>query len=114
MSSTLNSVLSVVMAVGFHAAVVGLLLMNWDDEKLIETTVAQPYYIEASVVAENPYKVKKKQEQARKESILVRQSKQIENANRQARLDREAIEKAKQLSVAQHLPLPVMPCLLAC
>jgi hypothetical protein len=65
-SSTVSYIISVVLAVCFHAFVVGLLLMNWDDNKPADTLNEQRYYIEATVVDENPHKAKKRKVEAKK------------------------------------------------
>ncbi len=75
MSTGLSYVLASILAFGFHAFVVTLLLLNWDNKDLVESLPIQPYYIEAIVVEENPHTAKKKREQARKAA------ERIENAS---------------------------------
>lgn len=101
MSSTVSYIVSVILAVCFHAAVLGLLLMNWDDNELVYVPSDQRFYIEATVVDENPYKAKKRKEEAKKaekRSIARRDA-----AIKKARLNREAIEKAKRLDLEKQL-----------
>ena len=74
MSSTVSYIISVVLAVCFHAFVVGLLLTNWNDNQPVNTLIDQRYYIEATVVDENPHKAKKRKEEAKKAEKLIRRS----------------------------------------
>jgi colicin import membrane protein len=98
-SSTVSYIISVVLAVCFHAVVVGLLLMNWDDNKPADTLNEQRYYIEATVVDENPHKAKKRKEEAKKaEKRRVTQRNAAEK-----KASRQAIEKAKQLDLEKQL-----------
>jgi colicin import membrane protein len=96
-SSTVSYIVSVILALCFHAAVVGLLLMNWDDNELVDALSEQRYYIEATVVDENPYKAKKRKEEAKKAE--KRRIEQRNAAEQKARLDREAIDTAKRLDL---------------
>ncbi len=100
MNSTVSYIVSAVLALGFHAAVVGLLLVNWQDKQIPNTLPEYKYYIKATVVDENPYKVKKrKEEAAAKKRRLSRQ----EAALKQERLNLEAIEKARQRDLEKQL-----------
>ncbi len=87
--------LSVVLAVAFHAGVVGLLLMNWEESAAIEVSPIQPLYIDAVVVKENPIKARE-----RKEAEVARQRNEARTARvereKQARLKQEAIDRARQ------------------
>jgi colicin import membrane protein len=98
-SSTVSYIVSVVLAISFHAIVVGLLLMNWDDNEPVATLNDQRYYIEATVVDENPHKAKKRKEEAKKaEKRRVTQRNAAEK-----KASRLAIEKAKQLDLEKQL-----------
>jgi colicin import membrane protein len=100
-SSTVSYIVSVILAVCFHAAVLGLLLMNWDDNELVNVLSEQRFYIEATVVDENPYKAKKRKEEAKQAD--KRRITRRDAAERKAHLDREAIEKAKRLDLEKQL-----------
>jgi colicin import membrane protein len=103
MSVTVSYVVSAILAIGFHAAVVGLLMWHWEDDEIVEALPIQPYYIEASVVRENPYRAKKKREQARKDTARKKQA-AIRKANeKRASLKREAIEKARRLDAEKQV-----------
>lgn len=101
MSSTVSYIVSVILAIFFHAAVVGFLLLKWDDTELVNTLSEQRYYIEATVVEENPYKAKKRKEEAKKAE--KRRITRRNAAEEKARLNREAIEKAKHLDLEKQL-----------
>jgi colicin import membrane protein len=98
-SSTVSYIISVVLAVCFHAGVVGLLLMNWDDNKPVDTLSEQRYYIEATVVDENPHKAKKRKEEAKKAE--KRRVTERNAAEKKASL--QAIENARRLDLEKQL-----------
>ena len=88
MTTRASYAVSFILALGFHAAVITLLMLNWDDNEVINSYPIQPYYIAATVVRENPYTVKKRQEQARRDA---EQEKQV--------AIRRADEKKERLNV---------------
>lgn len=96
MNSTVTYIVSVVLALGFHAAVVSLLMMNWDDKEFLTTLPVKNYYIEATVVEENPYKVKKRKEEAEKSAARKKRVARQKETEKKARLNRAAVDKAKQ------------------
>lgn len=51
-------ILPTAMALVFHGLVVAALLVNWEGEYELEITEVEPYFIEASVVPENPHRVR--------------------------------------------------------
>jgi len=57
---------AVVLATLVHAGVVGLLLVNWDEQPLSVKQPDKTYYIQAAVVSENPYTAKERREQVKK------------------------------------------------
>lgn len=91
----LNSyILPFVLSAALHALVIAAMMMNWESEHAIDVVPDEPYYIEASVVRENPHEVKKREkEQAAKRTRAARQ-KEIE-AKRAADL-RKQKEKEKE------------------
>ena len=103
MSTTVRYIVSSILAFGFHALVVGLLMLNWGDDEIIESLSTQRYYIEATLVRENPYAVKKRQEQARKDAEQKTRISMRRGEEKKARLKREAIEKAKQLDLEKQI-----------
>ena len=104
MSTTVSYIVSSILAFGFHALVVGLLMLNWGDDEIIESLSTQRYYIEATLVQENPYVVKKRQEQARKDAEQKTRIAMRRGEEKKARLKREAIEKAKRLDLEKQIP----------
>ncbi|MDZ7687050.1 MAG: cell envelope integrity protein TolA [Gammaproteobacteria bacterium] len=86
-----NYIVPTCYAVLFHGLVAGMLLMNWEDDERINISEVEPYYIEATVVRENPHKA-----QERKESA---EAAALERAARQ-RAAREAEEKEKEKNKA--------------
>ncbi len=91
-----------------HAVVVGLMMFNWEDEPGDFTDI-QPYYIEARVVSENPFKSKTERAKERKQSAADKRNQQFratdarikkEQANWEAEKKRleEAHDKAAQQS----------------
>lgn len=103
MSTTVSYIVASILAFGFHVAVIGLLMLNWDDSEVIESLPDRPYYIEAIVVQENPYKVKKRQEQRRQDIERKELLAMSGAAKKKARLNKEAIEKAKRLDIEKQI-----------
>lgn len=103
MSTTVSYIVSSILAFGFHALVIGLLMLNWGDDEIIESLSTQRYYIEATLVQENPYVVKKRQEQARKDAEQKTRIVMRRGEEKKARLKREAIEKAKQFDLEKQI-----------
>jgi len=104
MNNTLTYIVSVTLAIGFHAAVVGLLMMNWDDQESIDSPPVEKYYIEANLINENPFDVKKREEQAKKDSDRRKRiKKQQASDKKNARLRKEAIELAKKKNLEKQL-----------
>ena len=104
MNNMLTYIVSVTLAIGFHAAVVGLLMMNWDDQESIDSPPVEKYYIEANLINENPFDVKKREEQAKKDSDRRKRiKKQQASDKKNARLRKEAIELAKKKNLEKQL-----------
>ena len=103
MNTTVSYVVSFILALGFHAAVITLLILKWDDNEVYESFPIQPYYIKATVVRENPYTVKKMQEQARRDAERKKIATMFKANDKKARLKQEAIEKAKRLDVEKQI-----------
>jgi|TARA_B100002003_G_scaffold250950_1_gene292289 colicin import membrane protein len=102
-STGLSYVLSSILAFCFHAVVVGLLLLNWDNKDIVESLPDQRYYIEATVVQENPYTAKEKRKQAKKAAEKKKRHIAKQRADEKARLNQEAIEKAKRQSLEKQI-----------
>ena len=84
--------LSLVLAVGIHAAIVALLMTNWQSEEEISVTPVEKFYIDASVVKQNPHTVKKENEAKIKKQTQVRRQAEKKAAQRKQRLAQEALD----------------------
>ena len=51
----MNYVIATMLALLVHGLAIGLVSLNWD-ETTISQSVVTPYYIEAEIVSENPYR----------------------------------------------------------
>ena len=96
-----------------HAVVVVLIGVNWADTTTLRSPDIQPYYIEALIVSENPYKAKKKREAARAKSTRANkllQRRQTEDDLRRQQAEWEAQQKRRQEEKAaapvENIPLP--------
>jgi len=87
------SILSYVLAVALHVAIVALLMVNWQDDERIEATPVEKFYIDASIVKENPHRVKQENEARKKIQTQARAEEKRQAAIKQARLNKEALEK---------------------
>ena len=61
MDSVASYTIALLFALLAHGVVVALIGVNWSDETIAVTDI-QPYYIDATVVEQNPYKAKRQQE----------------------------------------------------
>ena len=86
-------VIAILFALLVHGVVIGLMSMNWE-ESTRSYTELKPYYIEAAIVAENPYTAKDKravdQEKSRRDKKLR------ERRKTEARLRQEQASWARQ------------------
>ncbi len=97
MNLTGYGILSFVLAVGIHAAIVALLMTNWQNEEHIPVTPVEKFYIDASVVKQNPHRVKKENEERVKRQTQVQRQKEKDAAQRRTRLAQEALDKQAAL-----------------
>ena len=95
-------VISILFALLVHGIVIGLMSLNWE-ESTRSYTELKPYYIEAAIVAENPYRAKEErvgdQEKSRRDKKLR------ERRKTEARLRQEQVNWARQ----QRLKTDVKP-----
>lgn len=93
-----NYIVPTCYALLFHALVAGLLMVNWENDERINVSEVEPYYIEATVVTENPHKARERQasaeaaarQRAAREAAESEKQKAVE---RQARLDAERLKQ---------------------
>ena len=86
-------IIAILFALLFHVVVIGLMSMNWDDSTRTYTEL-KPYYIEAAIVAENPYKAK--QQRATDQEKSRRDKKLRDRRATEARLRQEQANWTKQ------------------
>ncbi len=95
-------VIAILFALLVHGIVIGLMSLNWE-ESTRSYTGLKPYYIEAVIVAKNPYKAK--EERAVDQEKSRRDKKLRERRKTEARLRQEQVNWARQ----QRLKTEVMP-----
>ncbi|MFT7684954.1 MAG: colicin import membrane protein [Candidatus Azotimanducaceae bacterium] len=97
MNPSLYYALSVVLALLLHGGVIVLMLTNWQSEKSIPVEDKRLYYLEASVVNENPHLVKKEKEKKNNAQKRKRRQDRLaaEEAKRQTAISRKRLELAK-------------------
>jgi len=83
-----------------HGLVVAGLLVNWESTEAIEVTRVEPYYIEASLVNENPHKARERREAS---AAAARQQAARQQAAREAQQakERAAREQARREAEAK-------------
>ena len=95
-------VISILFALLVHGIVIGLMSLNWE-ESTRSYTELKPYYIEAAIVAENPYRAK--EERAGDQEKSRRDKKLRERRKTEVRLRQEQVNWARQ----QRLKTDVKP-----
>jgi colicin import membrane protein len=95
-------VIAILFALLVHGIVIGLMSLNWE-ESTRSYTELKPYYIEAAIVAENPYRAK--EELAGDQEKSRRDKKLRERRKTEARLRQEQVNWARQ----QRLKIDVKP-----
>lgn len=87
---------AILFALLVHGVVIGLMSLNWEDSTRNYTKL-KPYYIEAAIVAENPYKAKEgrvvDQEKSRRDKTLS------ERRKTEARFRQEQVDWSRQQRV---------------
>lgn len=109
MNAALSYTLSLFLALLLHAGVVALLMINWSRTEITFADI-KPYYIEASIVAENPYTAEKKQQADEEKSRRDNQIRQrrLDEVNFQKQLDEWNKEQARRKEI-EKIPLVVEP-----
>jgi len=95
-------VIAILFALLVHGIVIVLMSLNWE-ESTRSYTELKPYYIEAAIVAENPYRAK--EERAGDQEKSRRDKKLRERRKTEARLRQEQVNWARQ----QRLKTDVKP-----
>lgn len=78
-----------------HGVAIGLTSMNWQSLAVREVSDLQPYYIEAAVVQENPYKAKQAREQQRRQAEREARARQRLATDSRLREEQAKWEKEK-------------------
>ena len=95
-------VIAILFALLVHGIVIGLMSLNWE-ESTRSYTELKPYYIEAAIVTENPYRAREEQAVDREKS---RRDKKLRDRRKtEARLRQEQVDWARQ----QRLETEVKP-----
>ncbi len=100
MSDGLTYLVSASLALLVHLAVIGLLMVNWSPRAETGVTPEQPYYIEATVVAENPYTARERKERAT-EAARAAQSREREVVRRRHAEEQAAKKRAEKDKAAR-------------
>ena len=112
MDSIASYIIALLFAFLLHSVVIALVTINWEEETITVSDI-DPYYIDAAVVARNPYKEKKQQEASeRVKKIKNRRLEEADINHQLSRLEEEqtAIEETKPEPVPEikREPLPVV------
>ena len=102
MSHNVTYFIAVVLATLVHAGVVGLLLVNWDEQPLSAEQPDKTYYIQAAVVSENPFTAKERREQVKKHREQSRKKAQRAASQERARIKSEQ-ERERERQRAREL-----------
>lgn len=92
-------------AVVVHAVVIGVMSINWDDATISHTDV-RPYYIEAAIVAENPYTAAEQRAEDREKQRLASKLEQRRRIEADLQREQQAWEKSRREAAARP-PEPV-------
>lgn len=103
MNTTVSYIISFTLAIAFHVAVIGLMMMNWESEETLNSPPVEQYYIEANLVDENPFDAKAREEQAKKDKQRKRRVTRKKAEEKKSRLRKEAIERARKKDLEKQL-----------
>ena len=89
------------LALMLHSAVLWLLMTNWSEGTDLIVDL-QPYYIEATVVTENPFRSRAERERQRQQAAREKRLQQRREAEASLREEQAAWEREKQRLEEQH------------
>lgn len=95
--------IAILFALLVHGVVIGLMSLNWE-QSTQSYTESKPYYIEAAIVAENPYRAK--EERAVDEEKSRRDKKLRDRRKTEVRLRQEQANWAKQQQIKTEVKPP--------
>ena len=101
MTTQVTYLISFLLATLVHVLVVGLLMKNWSVEQPTEQRNDQAYYIQATVVGENPYTVKKRELESQAEQRRQKRDAQTRKAAR-LRKKAEKLEEEREAREAHN------------
>ena len=101
MTTQVTYLISFLLATLVHVFVVGLLMKNWSVEQPTEQRNDQAYYIQATVVGENPYTVKKRELESQAEQRRQKRDAQTRKAAR-LRKKAEKLEEEREAREAHN------------
>ena len=111
MPQTRSYLIAALLAVLLHGLVITLLLVNWRVDAADFTEETTPYYIDATVQPDNPYKTKQRNrhaQQAQARNALLQRRREDEAEWRRQQAEWEAQQAADRLEVAAPTPPPAV------
>lgn len=111
MDSVTSYIIAFLFAVLVHGLVIALMMFNWGGDTEQQFNQVEPYYIEASVVAENPYTArrqweKNQQTNDRQQKIQKRREHERNLVMDQKRWEAEQLEKQNEAVRTEPEPTP--------
>lgn len=88
---------SILFAILVHAIAAGVLMANWNMHAPIEIAKVEPYYINAELVARNPYTLARQQA----EEAAQQKAQRVAAQQRQQKIDQEKREQLRQQELAK-------------
>ncbi|MGB1685166.1 MAG: energy transducer TonB [Pseudomonadales bacterium] len=112
MDSVTSYIIAFLFALLVHGLVIALMMFNWGGDTRHQFNQIEPYYIEASVVAENPFTAKQQREHNRQVNYRAQKIHQRREHERnlirdQERWEAEQLKKQQKVAVTEPAPPPV-------
>jgi len=109
--SVTSYIIAFLFAVLVHGLVIALMMFNWGGDTEQQFNQVEPYYIEASVVAENPYTARRQREKNqqtndRQQKIQKRREHERNLVMDQKRWEAEQLEKQNEAVRTEPEPTP--------
>ena len=111
MDSVTSYIIAFLFALLVHGLVIALMMFNWGGDTEHQFNQVEPYYIEASVVAENPHTAKQQREKNRQadyreQKIQKRREHERNLVRDQKRWEVEQLKQQNEVAVTQPAPTP--------
>ena len=112
MDSVTSYIIAFLFALLVHGLVIALMMFNWGGDTRHQFNQIEPYYIEASVVAENPFTAKQQREHIRQvnyraQKIQRRREHERNLIRDQERWEAEQLKKQQNVAATEPAPPPV-------